>query len=456
MSSFSSAGRLAINTTADAGGRALYVVQPNGGYGSVFEGVGTVPNVSIYAAAGGVGLIVAAAASQTADLTQWQNSAGTVLASVIAGGSIRGFAGLYGANSANSSVNPLFVVNSVAANVVAIIKGAASQSADLQQWQNSAGTVLAKFDSNGNFQNSIQTSTTLYTQSVNSGSLSFAGVAYNGFSNPSGVTTLPTLVVKGVASQTANLQEWQNSAGTVLSSINSGGNLILGNQYISNSGASGYGRLQLLDGGTNQTVFYPASAGLLIANAGVVGMAVVKVRGASGQTANLQEWQDSTGAVLSKIDYRGWLILPSANRFVLGGGIGDFAETGAYLLTGSSNITIGTRSASNKGLVVQGAASQTANLQEWQNSSGTVLAKVDAYGYVTSYGAVLPSGNGSFESAYGGAFMGMKKTTSAVANPGADLARIYLVAGTNAGTLKLVVRAGASGAETTILDNIPQ
>jgi hypothetical protein len=52
--------------------------------------------------------------------------------------------------------------------------------------------------------------------------------------------------------------------------------------------------------------------------------------------------------------------------------------------------------------------------------------------------------------------MGMKKTSSAVANPGADIARIYLVAGTTAGTLKLVVRAGASGAETTILDNIPQ
>lgn len=28
--------------------------------------------------------------------------------------------------------------------------------------------------------------------------------------------------------------------------------------------------------------------------------------------------------------------------------------------------------------------------------------------------------------------------------------------GTTAGTLKLVVRAGAAGAETTILDNIPQ
>ena len=33
---------------------------------------------------------------------------------------------------------------------------------------------------------------------------------------------------------------------------------------------------------------------------------------------------------------------------------------------------------------------------------------------------------------------------------------MYYRDGTNAGTLKLVVRAGAAGAETTILDNIPQ
>ena len=87
-------------------------------------------------------LVVQAAASQTANLQEWQNSAGTVLASIIASGSIRGFAGLYGTNSANSAVNALFVVNSVAANTVAVIKGAASQTANLQEWQNSAGTVL--------------------------------------------------------------------------------------------------------------------------------------------------------------------------------------------------------------------------------------------------------------------------------------------------------------------------
>lgn len=50
----------------------------------------------------------------------------------------------------------------------------------------------------------------------------------------------------------------------------------------------------------------------------------------------------------------------------------------------------------------------------------------------------------------------MTRQTAASTNPGANVAKFYLRDGTTAGTLKFVVRAGASGAETTILDNIPQ
>lgn len=50
-------------------------------------------------------------------------------------------------------------------------------------------------------------------------------------------------------------------------------------------------------------------------------------------------------------------------------------------VAGGSTITSGT--ASTKGLVVKGASSQSANLQEWQNSSGTVLASISATGGLT-------------------------------------------------------------------------
>ena len=55
-----------------------------------------------------------------------------------------------------------------------------------------------------------------------------------------------------------------------------------------------------------------------------------------------------------------------------------------------------------------------------------------------------------------GGYMGLYKLNAAINNPGAGYGRLYFRDGTTAGTLKLVVRAGAAGAETTILDNIPQ
>jgi hypothetical protein len=50
----------------------------------------------------------------------------------------------------------------------------------------------------------------------------------------------------------------------------------------------------------------------------------------------------------------------------------------------------------------------------------------------------------------------LTRATAAATNPGANIGALYFRDGTTAGTLKLVVRAGAAGAETTILDNIPQ
>jgi hypothetical protein len=57
--------------------------------------------------------------------------------------------------------------------------------------------------------------------------------------------------------------------------------------------------------------------------------------------------------------------------------------------------TIQTGAAATKGLIVQGAASQTANLQEWQDSTGATLASVSATGAVTASSfALSPGGPG--------------------------------------------------------------
>jgi len=108
------------------------------------------------------------------------------------------------------------------------------------------------------------------------------------------------------------------------------------------------------------------------------------------------------------------------------------------------------------GAVIRGAASHTANLQEWQSSASGILARVGSDGRI--YGTTITTLNGALNGSEsgGGGFLRFTKAGSASTNPGANLAVVYFRDGTNAGTLKLVVRAGAAGAETTILDNIPQ
>ena len=107
---------------------------------------------------------------------------------------------------------------------------------------------------------------------------------------------------------------------------------------------------------------------------------------------------------------------------------------------------------------MRGAASQTADLQQWQDSTGTVLAytRSDGLIYSAASTAFSASGVALLRSENSGGQLGLGKSTAQANSPGADNARIYLRTGTNAGTLKLVIRAGAAGAETTILDNIPQ
>jgi hypothetical protein len=61
-------------------------------------------------------------------------------------------------------------------------------------------------------------------------------------------------------------------------------------------------------------------------------------------------------------------------------GIVADAHTQYLRKAGDSANVITANSAAIKGLVVKGAASQSANLQEWQNSSGTVLAYISPAG----------------------------------------------------------------------------
>ena len=284
-------------------------------------------------------LVLKGFASQTANLQEWQNSAGTVLSRVQSDGTIR-------ALSLNTSSfisdeegtrpyinftvpNKLIINTRDAAYVGLTIKGEASQSANLQEWQNSAGTVVASMRGDGLFNSYWGYHTYIQPQS---GVGSFMHLTNNGI-RIEGYTNVTNTVfsVKGMSDQTGNLQEWQNSAGTVLAKVQSGGLLSVGNTT---------GTIQITSSGTSGS--YPSS-----------GAGLELVAGSDSSTDLIQAYNRGTNA---------WRNLE--------------------IRTGKTSFL--SQFASSTVLAVKGFASQTANLTEWQNSSGSILASVDAYGTLLS------------------------------------------------------------------------
>lgn len=239
----------------------------------------------------------------------------------------------------------LSITEDVATSVPLIVKGAASQSADLQQWQNSAGTVLANVSAAGVL--------TLPAGSVSSpalmvsdgGGLYRGATGYLNFSTagtrrmqlysalnlfvpiiPETAATVP-LTVKGAASQTADLQQWQNSAGTVLSSIKPSGafsdpatateahrlgSVLIGVSYfgatnhitaVANGGALNLSRIDWTSANTvvnanSRLNCYPQQADRV----------PLAVRAATSQTEDLVIITDNTPTILSRFSKAGYFM----------------------------------------------------------------------------------------------------------------------------------------------------
>jgi hypothetical protein len=323
-------------------------------------------------AASYVGFIIRGSASQSANLQEWQDSAGTLLANVTSGGFVNGSGyRQIGGNSNGfgsgtiASVLTAFGGGGNAAVIPVAVRGAASQTANLTEWQNSAGSILAQITSAGDLVgNSLFAVRTRYILSVaNTGAYLDSNSVGNSLVVFQRVTTAVNLIVRAVASQTANLQEWQNSAGTIVGSIDvNGGTFIAG--FLSTAG--------LRDTSASGAFLnMQAAAGILI-NARTATNNALIVKGATSQTANLQEWQDSTGTVLSRITSVGYVYSPYMEVPITNSGL--------------------------PGIVIKGASGQTVDLQRWQDSAGTVLSRVVSDGrvYINSSGfsamlAVTPS-----------------------------------------------------------------
>lgn len=169
------------------------------------------------------------------------------------------------------------------------------------------------------------------------------------------------LTVQGAAAQSANLQEWQDSAGTILTRINSAGDLVIGGEtagrdydVVFNKGASTESDILFQAGGTNYAFIRGSTTEQLTI----------------GTTGGNRLLIDSDEILLldATTDVR---IRPGSNNVAV---FDDGGSDEAVLITPVV--------AADIGLTVKGATSQSANLQEWQNSSNTVLASVNASGSI--------------------------------------------------------------------------
>jgi hypothetical protein len=101
------------------------------------------------------------------------------------------------------------------------------------------------------------------------------------------------------------------------------------------------------------------------------------IKAAASQSANLQEWQYSDGSTAALVSNTGVFWISTAN------------------LTNYGHSVFAGNIAGNVPIKIIAATSQSANLQEWQNSSNTVLAKVDASGNITAASIIKSGGTSS-------------------------------------------------------------
>jgi hypothetical protein len=393
-------------------------------------------------------LVIKGATSQTADLQQWQNSAGTVLTSISSAGNLNigstSYDSAYAAKaqisstfyamSSNAPIGGLYLLSSdaVAADVGGMVSFGGLYSGSSQtRWAAIGG--LKENATSGQYGGYLS----LGTRTNGAGGVtermrinSAGNVLVNGFT-----ASTVGLTVKGASSQIANLQEWHNNAGTVLAKVNATGQFIAvgdnlnnfqsigasstaynGFTVSTNTNGANYvmgtaGASETSFGVANSFYIYDGIAGVMrlrINSSGLVGINTVAtsqlhvnnstsanvgliVKGAASQTANLQEWQDSTGAVLVSVQANGYIQGTYIN-VTSGGGILSSSSNQLYANSGSWLIVV--PGPTKNGLIIQAAASQTSDLQQWRNSANTVIASVNSGGYINSSGGIKASSHG--------------------------------------------------------------
>lgn len=290
---------------------------------------------------GSIPLRVEAISGQTAYLTEWKNGSGSVVAHVDANGKFTTPAlKVFGTND-----NSLFIAHGRTDAVGIILRGAPGQSVSLQEWQNSAGTLMSRFDQNASLFLAGPGEAVLHVGTTNF----VDGLIYAQAYAP----TRKVIIARGAASQTANLQEWQRSDGALLARVNSGGTISASGSIV----AGGEGAMA--NTYINSYIGFASGIGLA-------------VRGFAGQTGDLAQFKNSTDGIIASISGNGTFFAQGLN--VLGNGSSPAPN---------ANMTISAHATTNIPIVARAftGGGQTSSLQEWQNNGGGALAWVNASGH---------------------------------------------------------------------------
>ena len=252
--------------------------------------------------------------------------------------------------STSPTLTGLITINAPNSTTTAlVVKGAASQSATLQEWQSSASAVLA--------------------------SVSSAGVVTAPSFVPSG-STIPTNGMYLSAANTLAFSTNSTRRARFESSglLNVDGNVQIGALVGSNPAFMEVGLGRSADGIAyidliSDSATYTDYGFRILRNSGANGSVTLEQRGTGGTIIRTID----AGAIVFATTSSGRMTIAATGEIAIGAN--PIAGTMMY---------VNTTATGNLGLVVRGIASQTANLQEWQNSAGTAVAAISPTGIISS------------------------------------------------------------------------
>ena len=298
-----------------------------------------------------------------------------------------------------------------------IVQGASAHSSYLTEWQNSSGSLIASVFNNGslytsqnvfvngNLQSSSQNASTLKpnantNNTLNSGSIQISGAQSN---------QLPLLVKQ--AALTAGTITAATANGTTITYTASNTSYFVAGQTITITGVVSTGNPSGTAGSgfnlTGATIATASSTQFTVTNALSDTYTSGGTATIAAQSADITQWQTANGTVQAKITSAGVLTFtqagtaittPASGRLNIGAAVyatGFFGTInvngesgGGYSIdargstsSGNGGVRFRSGNAANFGLVIQGETSQTGDLQRWNSSTG-ILTAITAAGTI--------------------------------------------------------------------------